>query len=240
MPVSAPTPAPVRNRLLRALPAADYARLQPHLQPISLPLSEVLCEAGGTMRHAYFIVRGIASLLSTTTDGATVEIGMVGNEGMVGLPILLRGDDPSLPYRVVIQLEGEALRVRLDVLREEFNRHGALHDLLLRFLHPLILQLTQSGVCNHYHTIEERLCRWLLISHDHAESDTIQLTQEIIAHMLGARRTGVSLVAGTLQTAGLISYRRGKITILNREGLEAAACECYRMVKDGYDQFFGG
>ncbi len=226
----------VRNRLLRSLPPNDYERLKPHLQAVKLELGEVLCEAGMPLPYAWFVTKGIASLVSTTTDGNTIEVGMVGNEGVVGLPVLLRGE--SLPYRVNMQLAGEALRVPMSVLREEFSCNSALHKLFLRYTFAVIVQFTQSGVCNHFHTIEERLCRWLLILHDHAQSETVNLTQELIAEMLGVRRSGVTLVASTLQRAGLISYRRGRITILNREAIEGSACECYRIVKDEFEQLF--
>jgi len=227
---------PLRNRLLLALPDKEYELLAAHLQLVPLSLSEVLCEAGTSFKYAYFVNRGIVSLLSSTLGGETVEIGMVGSEGMVGLPALL--NDGSMPYRTVVQLAGEAFRVKMDVLKDIFSRCGPLHDLLIGYLHPLITQFTQSGLCNHYHTIHERLCRWLLILHDHAETNTVELTQELIAHMLGVHRTGVSLAAGELQASGLIRYSRGKITILDRDSIEVASCECYRVVKDGYDQFF--
>jgi CRP-like cAMP-binding protein len=222
------------NRLLRELPKESYQRLLPQLQTVPLRLGEILCEAGEPLSYGWFITRGVASLLSTTFGGDTVEVGMIGNEGLVGLPILPKSN--HLPYRVLIQLEGEAQRVPMDVLQREFNAHGPLHDLLLRYICALMVQFTQSGVCNHFHTIEERFCRWLLILHDYASSDTVNLTQELAASMLGVRRTGVSLVAGRLQFAGLISYRRGRITILNREGIEASACECYDVVRKKYDQ----
>ncbi|HWQ33915.1 MAG TPA: Crp/Fnr family transcriptional regulator [Blastocatellia bacterium] len=226
----------IGNRLLAALPEESYQRLLPHLQPVPLRLSEILCEAGEPLPWGWFVTRGVASMLSTTPGGNTVEVGMVGNEGLIGLPILLKGN--HLPYRVMVQLAGEALRVPMDVLQREFSRCGSLHDLLLRYTCAQVVQFTQSGVCNRFHTIEERLCRWLLILHDQAEHDTISLTQELTASMLGVRRTGVSLVAGRLQSAGLIRYRRGRITILNREGLEASACECYSVIRNEFDQLF--
>jgi len=226
----------VRNRLLRALPPSDYERLKRHLHPVRLEIGQVLCESWEVLPHAWFVTRGIASLISTTTDGNTIEVGMIGNEGVIGLPVVLRGE--RLPFQVNIQLEGEALRVPLSVLREEFSQTSALHGLFLRYTFALFVQMSQSGVCNHFHTIEERLCRWLLILHDHAQTDTVQVTQELIADMLGVRRSGVTLVAGTLQRAGLISYRRGKITIVNREAIESTACECYRIVKAEFDQLF--
>jgi CRP-like cAMP-binding protein len=226
----------VRNRLLRALPAADYERLRPEMKPVKFELGEVLCEAGDPLPYAWFVTRGIASLVSTTADGSAIEVGMVGNEGVVGLPVLLKGE--SLPYRVNVQLAGDALRVPISILRKEFSCQSALHQLFLRYTFSLIVQFTQSGVCNHFHTIEERLCRWLLILHDHAQSDTVNITQELLSEMLGVRRSGISLVAGALQRAGFISYCRGRITILNREAMEAGSCECYRVVKDEFEDLF--
>ena len=228
--------SPLSNRLLRALPEQSYERLLPHLQPVSLRLGEILCEAGETSSHGWFITRGAASMLSATFGGDTVEVGIVGNEGLVGLPILLGSS--HLPYRVMVQLAGAAYRVPMEVLQRAFSSGAALHDLLLRYTCALIVQFTQSGICNHFHTIEERFCRWLLILREQAGNDTVHLTQELIASMLGVRRTGVSLVASRLQAAGLIRYRRGRITILDPEGLEASACECYGIVRQEYEQLF--
>lgn len=224
------------NRLLRSLPAEDYERLLPHLEPVSLRLGKVLYEPGESLSHAYFITSGVVCLLSSTLSGETIEVGMIGNEGMLGVPVLFGSDD--VPYQVRVQVSGTALRVSLNTLKQEFRRGGPLHDLVLRFAHAMDVQFTQSGVCNHFHRIEERLCRWLLILHDYSETDTVQMTQELIASMLGVRRTGVSLVAGRLQSAGLIRYRRGRITILNRAGLEASACECYSIIRAEYDRLF--
>jgi CRP-like cAMP-binding protein len=174
------------------------------------------------------------SLLSITEEGRTIEVGMIGNEGMTGVPVILRSG--KAPYEVMVQLAGNALRIRGDALREAFNRGGTLQDLLLRYTHSLLIQVAQSAACNRFHTVEERLCRWLLVSRDRVQTDTIQLTQEFISHMLGVPRTSVTMIAGALQKEGLIKYSRGKITLLDRRGLEAASCECYRRVQEGIGQ----
>ena len=228
--------AKVNNRLLRSLPAEDYQRLLPHLEPVSLRLGRVLCEPGESLAHAYFVTQGVVCLLSVTTSGETIEVGVIGNEGMIGVPILF--GSPDVPYQLRVQVAGTAMRVPMHTLKKEFGRGGSLHDLILCFTSALMMQFTQSNLCNHFHRIEERLCRWLLILHDHSETDTVQMTQELIASMLGVRRTGVSLVAGMLQDSRLISYRRGRITILDRAGLEACACECYRLVRAAYARLF--
>jgi CRP-like cAMP-binding protein len=227
--------SPFDNHLLAALPPEEYARLAPSLEVVRLPAGRVLCEVGGSIRYLYFLKGGMASLLSITEDGHSMEVGMIGNEGVVGLPAVLGID--SAPYRVVVQLSGNALRIRADVLRAEFRRGGRLHGLLLRYMHTLLTQISQSAACNRYHTMQARLCRWLLISRDRAHTDTLLLTQEFLSQMIGAPRTRVTLVAGSLQRAGLISYSRGKITIVDRRGLEARSCECYRIVTQQMSHF---
>lgn len=224
------------NRLLAALPNDDYQRLRPHLQPVKLKANEILCESGEPLSHAYFITRGVVSLLATTLEGNMVEVGMVGREGLIGLPILLRCG--ALPWHVMTQLPMEALRVPTSVLRHEFKHNTSINGILLRYACARMTHLTQSGVCNHFHSIEQRLCRWLLILHEHAKSDLLQVTQELLAGTLGVRRAGVSLVAGRLQEAGLIRYRRGRLRILDRAGLEATACECYGIISREYEQMF--
>lgn len=219
----------VANRLLSALPPAEYARLQPHLERVQLDRGRALYHAGDAVRHAYFLTGGMASLLSTTERGETIEVAIVGSEGLAGLAAVLGTHET--PYGCVVQLPAEALRVRADVLRAEFDRGGRLRELLLSYTHALLCQIGQSAVCNRFHTTEQRLCRWLLVSHDRARSDTVELTQEFLSQMLGAPRTGVTAAAVPLQDAGLIRYRRGRITILNRQRLEAAACECYRIIR---------
>ena len=226
----------VRNRLLREIPITEYARLKPHLQYIKLELGDVLCEAGQPLQWAWFMTEGIASLVSVTLNGNAIEVGMVGNEGVVGMPILLK--EGSLPYRVNIQLSGSALRLPMSILHSEFGCTTPLYKLFTRYTFAVMVQFVQSGVCNHFHSIKNRLCRWLLILHDHALQNTFYITQELLSEMLGVRRAGVTVAAGALQSAGLIKYSRGKITILNREGIESLACECYEAVKTEFNQIF--
>jgi CRP-like cAMP-binding protein len=226
----------IKNRLLSALPRAEYERLLTALKPVRLARNVVLCQAGSTIRHAYFLMGGLVSLLSTTEDGKTIEVGMIGTEGMVGIPIILGMS--VAPYRTTVQIPATALSIKAGALRDGFNRGGVLQNMLLRYTYTLITQLAQSAVCNRFHTAEERLCRWLLISRDRMRSNTIRLTQETISQMLGTPRTGVTLTAGALQKEGLIHYSRGKITIIDPHGLEAAACECYRIVRKEFERLF--
>lgn len=223
------------NSLLSALPREEYERLAPHLELVRLTPGKILYNAGDVVRHAYFPKGGMSSLLSTTEDGRTMEVGMIGSEGMTGVPIILRSS--VAPYQVMVQLAGNALRIGGDALREEFNRGGKLQDLLLRYMHSLLIQVAQSAACNRFHTVEKRLCRWLLVSRDGAQTDTLQLTQEFLSQMLGVPRTSVTMIAGALQKEGLIRHSRGRITILNRKGLEAASCECYWRVREGISNF---
>jgi CRP-like cAMP-binding protein len=223
------------NRLLAAIPREEYQRLVPHLEVIHLRPREILYNAGDTVRHAFFPRGGMISLLSTTIDGRAVQVAMVGSEGVVGIPVILR--TTTAPYQLMVQLPGNAVRIRGEALREAFNRGGVLQELLLRYTHSLLVQVTQSAACNRFHTVEERLCRWLLVSRDRVQTDTIQLTQEFLSHMLGVPRTSVTATAVALRKAGLISYARGRITILNRQRLEEAACECYKAVGEGILRF---
>jgi len=225
----------VKNRLLAALPHEEYQRLQPHLELVHLSTRRTLSEAGDLIRHTYFLNSGMGSLLALTQGGATVEIAMVGNEGMLGIPVVLGVQKTA--YRIMVQIPGDAMRIKADVIRAEFKRGGELQGLLLSYTHALITQISQSAVCNRFHTVEKRLCRWLLIAHDRVEGDTFHLTQEIISFMMGTPRTAVTMAAGTLQDAGLIRYKRGKITIIDRHGLEDAACECYLIVAQTLDDF---
>ncbi len=234
MPATA-KPYAVKNRLLAALPHEEYDRLQPHLELVHLSTRRTLCEAGDLIEHTYFLNSGMGSLLALTQNGATVEIAMVGNEGMLGIPVVLGAHKTA--YRIMVQIPGDAMRIKADVIWTEFKRGGPLQDLLLSYTHALITQISQSAVCNRFHTVEKRLCRWLLIAHDRVDGDTFHLTQEIISYMMGAPRTGVTMAAGTLQDAGLIRYKRGKITIIDRNGLEETACECYRIVSETLDHF---
>jgi CRP-like cAMP-binding protein len=230
-------PIPTENRILAALPREEYERLLPNLERVNLKYDQILYEAGEAIRYAYFLDSAVVSMLSVTEEGSTLEVGLVGNEGILGVPIFLRARE--MPYRAIVQASGTARRMKSEVLREEFDQCGPLHDLLLRYLHVLVIQLSQAGVCNRFHNVEQRLCRWLLMAHDRAKSGDLRFTQEFLSQMLGVQRDGISMAAGTLQKAGLIRYSRGHITILDRKGLEAATCECYRIVKEEFDRFFG-
>jgi len=217
------------NRILAMLPPAELAYLQPHLEPVRLAQGKTLYAAGEVIKYNYFLVDGLVSLLSVTEDGAAVEVGMIGDEGMAGVASILRAN--ISPYQVVVQITAHALRINQRIVRAEFDRGRRLQELLLRYVHTLLAQVSQSAACNSFHTVEARLCRWLLIGHDRAHTDELRLTQEFLSHMIGAPRTSVTAVAGALQSKGLINYRRGKIWILDRPRLEATSCECYRMVK---------
>jgi CRP-like cAMP-binding protein len=229
---------PIENRLLATLGPEEAERLAPGMELVHLPQSKIIYFPGDTVRYAYFPNDGMFSLLSTTEDGATVEVSMVGNEGLVGLPILLQMN--LMPYEVMIQITSDAVKIRGDLIKKEFDQGGNFQKLVLRYTHLLLTQIAQSSVCNHFHPVAKRLSRWLLIAQDRVQSETLTLTQEIIAHMLGIPRTGVTMAAGELQRAGLIRYSRGRIVILNREELEAASCECYRIVKEEFDRFLDG
>lgn len=222
--------APAGNRLLAALPHEEYARVSPHLESVHLPRGEVLYEIGDAIRHAYFPLNGLISLFSLTEDGATIEAALVGNEGVVGLPLLLRNH--KTPFQIIAQFPSDAMRIKAGVLEREFGRCGRLQDLLLRYTHALLTQISQAATCNHFHSVKERLCRWLLISHDHVKTDVFQLTQESLSQILGAPRTGVTSAVGELNGARVIRATRGKIQILDRKGLEANACKCYDAVRE--------
>jgi CRP-like cAMP-binding protein len=226
-----------KNRLLAALPAEEYERLVPHLELVSLPVNQVLYEVGEPIEYVYFPHQAIVSLISIMEDGSTVEAGMVGNDGMVGLPVILGGNKTS--NQAFVQVAGNGMRMKAELLKSEFNRGGALQNLLLRYTQALLTQVSQGVACNRLHTIEERLARWLLTVQDRLESDQFPLTQEFIAQMLGTRRSGVTVAAGTLSKAGTIRYSRGKITILNQEDLEATSCECYRIIKAEFNRLLG-
>lgn len=216
------------NQILAALPRQQYPLLFSHLEPVQLPRSKILYDFSDLISSVFFLTSGMVSLLSITEDGSTTQVSMVGNEGVVGVAAILRVN--KAPYRIMVQIPGKAMRVKVEVLVKEFNRGGPLQDKLLRYLHALITQISQSAACNRFHTVKERLCRWLLISHDCVRSDTLVLTQESLSHMLGATRTNVTAAANNLKRTGLIHYRRGDIQIIDRQGLEKAACECYRIV----------
>jgi CRP-like cAMP-binding protein len=227
-------PSPERNHLLDALPDAVRQRLFPKLERVPLPLGKVLYEPGDAMRYAYFPTDSIVSLLYVLEDGASAEISVVGNEGIVGVALFMGG--ASTPSRAVVQSAGWAYRLAGPVLMEEFNRHGDLLLLLLRYTQALLTQMAQTAVCNRHHSIDQQLCRWLLLSVDRLDGPVLQMTQELIANMLGVRREGVTEAAGKLQKQGLIEYSRGHITVLDRPGLEARCCECYAVVKQEYDR----
>ena len=237
MPISTKSQSPIENHLLAALPDEVYERLLPHLQPISFELGGVVYESSEQMDHLYFPTTCIVSLLYTMTDGATAEMGLVGNDGIVGIALFMGGN--TVPNRAVVQVAGDAFRVQAPVIQEEFKLGGPCQLLLLRYTQALITQISQTAVCNRLHSIEQRLCRWLLLSHDRVRSMELRLTQEFIANMLGVRREGVTKAASHLQEAGLIRYVRGHITILDRPGLEAASCECYQVVKTEFDRLLG-
>jgi CRP-like cAMP-binding protein len=208
----------------------------PELAPVTLEAGQILYEPGSAMSSVYFLETAIVSILFLAEDGTSIEVSSVGAEGMIGVPIILKSH--AAPYRIVVQGLGTASRMKSDVLRKEFDRCGALHKSLLHYLHILIVQLTQSSACNRFHTTRERLCRWLLTSQDRAGSHEVKSTQEFLAQMLGVNRGSASEAASALQRAGLIRYRRGQIAILDRAGLEAAACECYQVVRGEFDRFF--
>jgi CRP-like cAMP-binding protein len=226
----------IRNRLLAGLPRKEYARILTDLTSVTLKSGQVLYEPGGVMHSAYFLDTAIVSILSVAEDGASIEVSVVGDEGVIGIPIVLQTG--GLPYRIVVQAPGIAWRMKAEVLRHEFARCGPLHKRVLHYVHALIVVLSQSGACNRFHTVEQRLCRWLLTSQDRARSNQIQSTQELLSQTLGVNRGSASQAASALQRAGMISYRRGRITIRDRAALEAAACECYRVVKGEFGRFF--
>jgi len=227
---------PKQNHLLAALPAAELARLAPHLERLPLPLAAVIYESGAELGHVYFPASGIVSLLYVMNDGAAAEIAVVGNEGMVGIALFMGGGTTT--SRAVVQSAGIAYRLEARVLKAEFARGGALQRLLLRYTQALIAQMTQTAVCNRHHLLEQQLCRWLLLSLDRLPSSQLVMTQQLIANMLGVRREGVTEAAGRLQADGLISYSRGHINVLDRAKLEQRVCECYGVVRRESDRLF--
>jgi CRP-like cAMP-binding protein len=226
--------SPQQNHLLAALPAVEFGRLSPHLELVDMPLGEALYESGGRLQHVYFPTTSIVSLLYVMEDGASAEIAIVGNEGILGVSLFMGGE--TTPSRAVVQSAGHGYRLRAQLLKEEFNRAGPVLRLLLRYTQALITQMSQTAVCNRHHTLEQQLCRWLLLSLDRLDDNELEMTQELIANMLGVRREGVTTAAGKLQRAGLISYHRGRITVLDRSGLEREVCECYEVVKKEFDR----
>jgi CRP-like cAMP-binding protein len=220
---------PKQNHLLAALPAAELARLAPQLERVPLPLGAVIYESGGEQGYVYFPTSGIVSLLCVMNDGAAAEIAVVGNEGMVGIALFMGGE--TTPSRAVVQSAGSAWRLAAASIKAEFARGGALQRVLLLYTQALITMMTQTAVCNRHHVLEQQLCRWLLLSLDRLPSNQLVMTQQLVANMLGVRREGVTEAAGRLQADGLISYRRGRINVLDRSKLEKRACECYAVVR---------
>lgn len=228
--------SPKQNRLLAALSAADYERLLPDLELVPLPLAWAVYEAGGQLGYVYFPTTAIISLLYVMEDGSSAEIAVTGNDGLVGISLFMGGE--STPSRAVVQSAGYGYRLRASVLKKEFAQGGELQHLALRYTQALITQMAQTAVCNRHHTVEQQLCRWLLLSLDRLPSNQLSMTQELIANMLGVRREGVTEAAGHLQSAGIIAYSRGKITVLDRPKLEKRVCECYAVVKREHDRLF--
>ncbi len=228
-------PHPTENYLLATLPAADLERLLPSLTPISLPLGTVVYESGDQLRGIYFLTEGIVSLLQVMENGASAEIAVIGNEGLVGIALFMGGQTTS--SRAIVQSAGYAFELETEAMREEFARGGTLQYLLLRYTQALITQMAQTAVCNRHHSVDQQLCRWLLLSLDRLPSNELVMTQALIADMLGVRREGVTEAAGKLQNAGLIHYSRGHITVLDRPGLETHVCECYAVDKKESDRW---
>jgi len=230
----AAVPSPGQNRLLGALPAAEFEPLADHLELVAMPLGQIVYEPGGPLRHAYFPTTCIVSLHYVTESGASAETAGVGNEGMVGVSLFMGGD--TTPSSAVVQTGGHAYRLERRLLQQAFNRGGSLQRLLLRYTQALITQMAQAAACNRHHSVEQQLCRWLLLTLDRMPSRELVMTQELVASMLGVRRESVTEAAGRLQQAGYIRYRRGHIGVLDRAGLEGRACECYAVVKKEMDR----
>jgi CRP-like cAMP-binding protein len=229
--------SPLDNHLLAALPAPDFARLAPHLERVSMPLGEMVYEPGGRLQHVYFPTTAIVSLHYTCENGASAEIAGVGNEGMVGVSLFMGGN--TTPSSAVVQTGGYGYRLASELLVAEFNRGGPMLRLLLRYSQALLTQMAQTGACNRHHSVAQQLCRWLLLTLDRMPTNDLVMTQELIASMLGVRRESVTEAAGLLKAGGVISYRRGHITVLDRKGLQAHVCECYGVVKAEFDRLLG-
>ncbi|KAA0890612.1 Crp/Fnr family transcriptional regulator [Pusillimonas sp. ANT_WB101] len=229
---------PKENHLLAALPAAEFDAWLPHLEQVDLPLSQVLYESGSTMTHVYFPINAIVSLLYVMEDGRSAEIAVIGNEGIVGISLFLGGE--STPSRAVVQSAGVGFRLKAQIVKDQFDRAGPVLHLLLRYTQALITQMGQTAVCNRHHSLDQQLCRWLLLSLDRLQGSELIMTQELIANMLGVRREGVTEAALKLQSAGLIQYARGHVSVLDRVGLERRTCECYAVVKNEYERLLPG
>jgi len=229
-----PVHSPNQNHLLAALPAAEFERLAPHLELASMRLGETLYEPGGQLQHAYFPTTAIVSLLYVMESGSSAEIAGVGNEGILGISLFMGGN--TTPSSAAVQTTGHGYRLPARLLKEEFDRAGLMQRLLLRYTQALLTQMCQTAACNRHHSIEQQLCRWLLLTLDRLPSNDLVMTQELVANALGVRRESITDVAGRLQRAGIIRYRRGHISVLERSGLEAGACECYAVVKKELDR----
>lgn len=225
---------PNKNHLLASLPETEYDRIFPHLELIQMPLGEVIYESGEKLHYIYFPTDCIISLLYVMENGASAEIAVVGFEGAVGVALFMGGQ--TMPNRAVVQSAGYCYRIRQKQFMQEFDRHGALLHKLLKYTQALITQMAQTAVCNRHHSVDQQLCRWLLLSLDRLSSNELAMTQELIANMLGVRREGVTQAAGKLQEAGLIHYSRGHITVIDRKGLEARVCECYEVVRKEFER----
>lgn len=225
------------NSLLAVLPREVYTSLLPNLETVSLVFKQVLYEPKETFTHVYFPINSLVSLFTVMADSTPVEVGVVGNQGMVGLPVFLGIDTTS--FRAIVQIPGDAMRMKVDVFKEAVNQIGYLSSWLQHYAYTFTIQISQSSACNSHHSVEQRCCRWLLTMHDTAMSDQFTITQEFLAHMVNVRRASVTEVALRLQKAGLICYSRGKMTILDRKGLEAASCECYAVVRSEFERLFG-
>jgi CRP-like cAMP-binding protein len=225
---------PKQNRLLAALPDKEWALWLPHLEPVELPLGTVIYESGGKLSHVYFPTSAIVSLLYVMENGGSAEIAVVGYEGIVGISLFMGGE--TTPSRAVVQSAGTGFRLKASLVMDEFNKAGPVLHLLLRYTQALITQMAQTAVCNRHHALDQQLCRWLLLSLDRLRTNELVMTQELIANMLGVRREGVTEAAGRLDKAGLIRYQRGRITVLDRPGLEQRTCECYAVVRREYDR----
>ena len=225
------------NKLLAALPDSDYQRLFPYLKLVPLQVQQILYEAAEPITQVYFPDKAMVSIVTTMEDGSTAEVGIVSNEGMVGIPVIL--GDNTTTTTAFVQISGAAMQINADVLRAEFNRGGAIQSVLLRYVQAVYSELAQGAACNRLHTLEERLARWLLTVSERLESEDFPLTHEFISQMLGVRRSGVTVAASTLSRAGMITYQRGHISILNREDLEATSCECYQVIQKEFARLLG-
>ncbi|MCC5642869.1 Crp/Fnr family transcriptional regulator [Nostoc sp. CHAB 5824] len=228
----------MKNQLLAALPSEEYSRLAPYMEVVSLEFRRELYLRNQPIEHVYFVNYGVASMLTVMTDGSAIEVATVGNEGMVGLPVFLGAD--RIPGECFMQVAGSGLRMRVDAFKTHVTADSQLYNLLQRYTQALFNQIAQSAACNRLHSIEQRMCRWLLMTADRVETDTFSLTQEFLSVMLGVNRSTVSLSASILQKAGLINYIRGQITILDRSGLENITCECYQVVNAEFERLFNG